>query len=180
MFGAQAGAFPVSGGIAQDTGVADPTISGLLTIVEENHLDMAALVRGVPIEGLKWMPVLETPHLSGHVLHILEVEDYIAEVLAGMDLTWDRPLGSSLEVVIPAKELLERIAATDARLRQAISTCPPARLMEVQPGGDRLIGEMLVEDLAHSSLHLGHMQLTRILMVQTLKSLDVPEYVHWA
>jgi hypothetical protein len=141
---------------------------------------MAALVRGVPIEGLKWMPVKETPHLSGHVLHILEVEDYLAAVLEGADIEWTRPLGSSLELVMRAAELVERIGATDLRLRRAIERCPAERLTQQQPSSDRLIGEMLVEDLAHSSQHLGHMQLTRLLMVQTLKSLQVPEYAHWA
>jgi hypothetical protein len=158
----------------------NPLTSGLLTIVEENHIDMAALVKGVPIEGLKWMPVKETPHLSGHVLHVLEVEDYMARVLGGEEVEWTRPLGSSLSFVMPAPKLVERIGETDLRLRTAILRCPPERLALPQPGGERLIGEMLVEDLAHSSQHLGHMQLTRLLMVQTLKSLQVPEYAPWA
>jgi len=167
--------------LAQDSGVAEltPSLAGLLTVAEENHIDMAALVRGVPVEGLKWMPVKETPHLSGHVLHVLELEEYVARVLAGEDIEWTRPLGSSLEFVMPAGKLLERIAETDERLRAAIAQCSPERLAQPQPGSDRTIGEMLVEDLAHSSQHVGHMQLTRLLMVQTLKSLQVPEYVPW-
>ena len=44
-----------------------PVIAGLVNVVHETHQDMIALVRGVDLEGLKWMPIREkTAHLSGN------------------------------------------------------------------------------------------------------------------
>lgn len=154
--------------------------AALITVSGEAHADMAALVSGLPIDALKWMPVPAAPHISGITLHILEVEDYLARVLNGEDIPWTGPLGSSNALVMPANELVARIAATDQGLIAAMRAVAPERLVLPQPGEDRTIGEMLVEDLAHSSLHLGHLQLTRQLMALTLKSLTLPEYVHWA
>lgn len=158
----------------------DPFRSGLLTVVHETHMDMVALIQGLPIEALKWMPVPKAPHVSGIALHILEVEDYLAAVAAGADLEWDRPLGASNDYVYPAGEVVRRIGETDARLKRAIEQVTPERLARLQPGQERTIGEMLVEDLAHSSMHLGHIQLTRQLCELTLLSLQFPPYEPWA
>lgn len=156
-----------------------PVIAGLVNVVHENHQDMIALVRGVDVEGLKWMPIREkTAHLSGLVLHVLEVEDYLAALAEGSNEPWTRPLGSSNDLVMRDTELVARIEATDVRLKKALGFVAEQRLAALCPDGERTVAEALIEDLAHSSQHLGQMQLTRQLMVQTIP-VDFPPYEHW-
>lgn len=157
-----------------------PVIAGLVNVVHETHHDMIALVRGVDLEGLKWMPIREkTAHLSGIVLHVLEVEEYLAALAEGSNEPWTRPLGSSNDLVMRDTELVARIEATDIRLKKAIGFVTGERLRTLCPDGERTVAEALIEDMAHSSQHLGQMQLTRQMMVKTIP-LDFPPYEQWA
>ena len=157
-----------------------PLIAGLINVAHETHQDMIALVRGVDVEGLKWMPINRvTAHLSGLVLHVLEVEDYLSALAEGSDEPWTRPLGSSNDLVMRDTDLIARIEATDQRLKRSVGLITEERLRALVPGGERTVGEAIIEDLAHSSLHLGQMQLTRQLMVQSIP-LPFPPYEHWA
>ncbi|MCC6959063.1 MAG: hypothetical protein IT301_04385 [Dehalococcoidia bacterium] len=157
-----------------------PVLAGLITQVHENHQDMIALVRGVDIEGLKWMPIREqTAHLSGLVLHVLEVENYLAGLAEGSQEPWTATLGSSNTIVMKDTDLVARIEATDIRLKKAIGFVGEARLAEFCPDGERTVAEALIEDLAHSSQHIGQMQLTRQLMAKTIP-MDFPPYERWA
>ncbi len=156
-----------------------PVIAGLINVVHENHQDMIALVRGVDLEGLKWMPIREkTAHLSGLVLHVLEVEEYLAGLAEGSDVPWTRPLGSSNDVVMRDKDLVARIEAVDIRLKKAIGFITEERLASLAPDGERTVAEALIEDLSHSSQHIGQMQLTRQLMVKTIP-MEFPPYEPW-
>lgn len=156
-----------------------PVIAGLVNVVHETHQDMIALVRGVDLEGLKWMPIREkTAHLSGIVVHVLQVEDYLAGLAEGADEPWTQPLGASNDVVMREKDLIARIEATDVRLKKAIGFISEERLASLCPGGERTVAEALIEDLSHSSQHLGQMQLTRQMMVKTIP-MDFPAYEHW-
>lgn len=156
-----------------------PVIAGLINVVHETHQDMIALVRGVDLEGLKWMPIREkTAHLSGIVLHVLEVEEYLAALAEGSEEEWSAPLGSSNDLVMRDSDLVARIEATDIRLKKAIGFISEERLNALCPDGERTVAEALIEDLAHSSQHLGQMQLTRQMMVKTIP-MDFPAYEHW-
>lgn len=163
----------------QGEGVHRTLIGGLLSVVDSAHADMAALVRGVDVEGLKWMPAPGAPHLSGLVLHVLQFEDYLARIASGEQVRWEAPLGSSNALVMRDAQLLARIAATGDRLRRTLETITPALLDSVVLDDERTVGEALTEDISHASLHLGQMQLTRQLMVRVIP-MDFPEYVHWA
>ena len=157
-----------------------PVIAGLVNVVHENHQDMIALVRGVDLEGLKWMPIRErTAHLSGIALHVLEVEEYLAGLAEGSDEPWAKPLGSSNDLVMREADLVARIEVTDVRLKKAIGFISEERLAALCPGGERTVAEALIEDLAHSSQHVGQMQLTRQMMVKTIP-MEFPAYESWA
>lgn len=156
-----------------------PFIAGLLTVIHACHADMIALVQGVDVEGLKWMPTPSSPHLSGLVLHVLEVEDHLARLLDGESVESQGSLGSSNDLVMRDRHLVARIADTDARLKRSLESMTTDRLASRCPGDERTLAETLVEDLAHSGLHLGHMQLTRQLMVRVVP-MQFPEYTHWA
>lgn len=165
---------------SEQTPTLHPVIAGLVTVVHETHQDMISLVRGLDLEGLKWMPIRETTaHLSGLVIHVLEVENYLAALASGSDVPWTQPLGSSNTLVMRERDLVARIEETDTRLIRAIGTVTEERLADFCPGGERTVGEALIEDLMHSSQHLGHMQLTRQMMVKTIP-MEFPPYEHWA
>ncbi len=156
-----------------------PVIAGLVNVVHETHQDMIALVRGVDLEGLKWMPIREkTAHLSGIVLHVLDVEEYLAALAEGSNEPWTRPLGASNDLVMRDTDLVARIEATDIRLKKAIGFVTEERLHALCPDRERTVAEALIEDMAHSSQHLGQMQLTRQLMVKTIP-MDFPPYEQW-
>lgn len=156
-----------------------PVIAGLVNVVHETHQDMIALVRGVDLEGLKWMPIREkTAHLSGIVLHVLEVEEYLAGLAEGSNEPWTHPLGYANDLVMRDTDLVARIEATDIRLKKAIGFVTEERLHALCPDGERTVAEALIEDMAHSCQHLGQMQLTRQMMVKTIP-MDFPAYEEW-
>lgn len=153
-------------------------LSGLLTTAHERHMDLIALVAGLPAEALASSPGPQAAHISGLVMHILEVEEYLAAVASGQDVEWSGTNGSSMEIAVESSDLIGRITIVDSRLKDALATIPPERLDIIQPGGDRTIGSMLVEDLDHAAMHYGQVQLTR-----HLYELAHPEfassYQHW-
>jgi hypothetical protein len=153
-------------------------LAGLLTTTHERHTDLVALVSGVPPGGLTWVPGPEAAHISGLVMHILEVEEYLARVAADEEVEWAGTNGSSMDVALDEAGLVARITEVDGLLKQALEQVPAERLGAMQPGGDRTVGSMLVEDLDHSAMHYGQVQLTR-----HLYELANPEfrsrYEHW-
>jgi hypothetical protein len=153
-------------------------LSGLLTTSHERHMDLIALVSDLPDEALSWGPGPDAAHISGLVMHILEVEQYLAAVAAGQEIEWAGTNGSSMDFALDAAALVERISEVDFALKRALETVSSARLDALQPGGERTVGSMLVEDLDHSAMHYGQVQLTR-----HLYELAHPElastYQHW-
>ncbi|MEX0782306.1 MAG: DinB family protein, partial [Dehalococcoidia bacterium] len=136
-------------------------LSGLLTTAHERHMDLIALVSDLAAEALEWAPGPEAAHISGLVMHILEVEEYLAAVASGQDVEWAGTNGSSMDIAVEAPDLVERVTSVDASLKAALATIPRGRLDTMQPGGDRTVGSMLMEDLDHSAMHYGQVQLTR-------------------
>ncbi len=153
-------------------------LAGLLTVTHERHMDMIALVSGLPDRALAWTPGPDAPHLSGLTMHILEVEEYLANVAGGAETAWSGELGSSMETVLDEAALIARIAAVDAHLKSAMENAPSDRWESFEPASERSVGSMLVEDLDHSAMHYGQMQLTRHLW-----ELEHPnfasQYEHW-
>ena len=141
-------------------------------------MDLIALVSDLPAGGLSWAPGPDAAHISGLVMHILEVEQYLAAIAGGQDVEWAGTNGSSMDLAVGSTALVERIIEVDLALKRALETVPPARLDAIQPGGDRTVGSMLVEDLDHSAMHYGQVQLTR-----HLYELAHPDfastYQHW-
>jgi hypothetical protein len=153
-------------------------VRGLLTVAHERHMDLIALVQGLPSGGLKWTPGPGSAHISGLVMHILEVEEYLSSVAAGRDVEWASTNGSSMDVAVDERALVERITEVDAALKEAMQEMPAERLEVLQPGSDRSVGSMLVEDLDHSAMHYGQVQLTRH-MYELAHPEFVTRYEHW-
>lgn len=152
--------------------------AGLLTTTHERHTDLIALVSGLPAGGLAWAPGPQTAHISGLVMHILEVEEYLAQVASGEPVEWEGANGSSIDLALSEASLIARITEVDQQLKAALEGLPPRRLEERQPGGDRTVGSMLVEDLDHSAMHYGQVQLTRHMYEATHPEFE-SGYQHW-
>ena len=111
-------------------------------------------------------------------MHILEVEDYLANVAGGAETAWSGELGSSMDRALNEGALVTRITDVDTHLKGALEHAPSERLESFEPASERTVGSMLVEDLDHSAMHYGQMQLTRHLW-----ELEHPnfasQYEHW-
>lgn len=136
-------------------------LSGLLATTHERHMDMIALVTGLPEGGLTWAAGADAAHISGLTMHILEVEEHLAHLAAGDEVHWAGKNGSSMDVVADETTLIARITEVDGALKRAIERIPPERLERHAPGNERTIGAALVEDLDHCAMHYGQLQLTR-------------------
>jgi hypothetical protein len=155
-----------------------PLVVGLLTTTHERHMDLVALVSNLPPGALSWSPGPAAAHISGLVMHILEVEEYLARVASGDEVEWAATNGSSMDVELDALALGARIAEVDSRLKRALEAVSQERLVALQPGGDRTLGSMLVEDLDHSAMHYGQVQLTRHLYELAHPDFQ-SSYEHW-
>lgn len=155
-----------------------PLLRGLLTAGRERHEDMANLVRGLPDGAFDWRPAPEAPSIAGLVLHIADVEAFIARVAGGSGEVWQGVNGSRMDEQAGEAALIAAIAAVDAAIAGVLSSLSPGRLSEPQPGEERTIGEMLVEDLDHSAMHYGQLQLTRHLW-EAAHPQWPSDYVHW-
>jgi hypothetical protein len=155
-----------------------PVLRGLLTTTHERHIDMANLVAGMPDEGINWRPLADSASLAGLVLHIVDVEDYLASLAAGPAREWTGGNGSRMDESASAEQLIAEIERVDATLKSALASVTPEGLAAPQPGDERTVGEALVEDLDHSAMHYGHMQLTRHAW-EAAHPEAAPTYVHW-
>ena len=155
-----------------------PVVRAMLSTAHDRHLDLAALVTGLPDDAVTWTPCADAPALAGLVLHILDVERHLATIAAGEDDHWAGDNGSHILDRATAAELRDAITDLDARMMSAFASMNDARLEASVPGGDEPLGEALLEDLDHCAIHHGQAQLTRNLWEAAHP--DAPEtYEHW-
>ena len=147
-----------------------PALGALLSITRDRHRDMADLVRGLPGEGLRWVPADGASTLAGLTLHILDVERYLTALVTGEDIGWTGELGTRIHETAAEHELVAAIAARDEELRDALARLDADRWSSL--AGD------LLEDLDHVAVHVGQMQLTRNLY-EAAHPEAAGEYEHW-
>jgi len=150
----------------------------MLSTAQDRHVDLAALVAGLPDHALTWTPCADAPALAGLVLHILDVEGHLAAIAAGEDDHWAGENGSHILDSATAAELRDAIFDRDAGMRAVFASIDGARLGASAPGGGHTLGEALLEDLDHCAIHHGQAQLTRNLWEAAHP--DAPRtYEHW-
>jgi hypothetical protein len=155
-----------------------PVVRAMLSTAHDRHLDLAALVTGLPADALLWTPCADAPALAGLVLHILDVEGHLAAIAAGEDDHWAGENGSHILDSATKAELLDAIADADTRMRLALASLDDARLEVSASGGGQTLGEALLEDLDHCAIHHGQAQLTRNLWEAAHP--EAPRtYEHW-
>jgi hypothetical protein len=155
-----------------------PVVRAMLSTAHDRHLDLAALITGLPDDALVWTPCADAPALAGLVLHILDVEGHLAAIAAGEDDHWAGENGSHILDSATKAELHDAIAETDTRVRLAWASIDAVRLDDPAPYGAGSLGEALLEDLDHCAIQHGQAQLTRNLWEAAHP--DAPRtYEHW-
>ena len=147
-----------------------PAARALLSITQDRHRDMTNLVRGLPGQGLRWVPADGASTLAGLTLHILDVERYLTALVTGEDIGWTGEIGTRIHETAAEHELVATIEARDEELREALAQLDADRWSSL--AGD------LLEDLDHVAVHLGQMQLTRNLY-EAAHPEAAGAYQHW-
>jgi DinB family protein len=146
-------------------------LRALLGTTHDRHEDMTNLVRGLPEDALAWTPAEGASAMAGIVLHILDVESYLASVATGEDIGWTGERGSHIHDRATEAALVAAIEDVDTRVKRAFGALTTERF-------ESSIGAALVEDLDHVAGHLGQLQLTRNLYEAAHP--DAPRtYEHW-
>lgn len=138
-----------------------------LEMIEDLRGQIRDLVAGLPAEALNWRPIKgsddhATNSLAVLAAHVAGAEHFwIAEVIGRQAPTRDRD-AEFITQVASAAELVERLEKTGQETRQILPGLNLANLQETRRVRDRTVPVRwaILHVIDHSSLHLGHMQLT--------------------
>jgi len=136
----------------------------------EIHTDLMKAVDGLPAVALDWIPGAEINSINVLVVHLIAAEKFwIGAVALGEPS--DRVREEEFQARgLTAAELKQRLTNADEYARQALPRFMLADLETVRksPRNEKTftVGWCLLHAMEHSSLHLGHIQLTRQLWGQ--------------
>ncbi len=142
-------------------------LNNYLQRIEDHHKQIVDLIDGLPRDGLNFFPIT-VPELqvsnSVAVLtaHVAGAEHrWIGEVIGGLPVTRDRDLEFAIRVK-NAAPLIDMLNSTLAETRSVFSRLTENDLDKEYEVEEKMVpgrwGVLHVID--HTSLHLGHMQLT--------------------
>ena len=129
------------------------------------HLEIQHTIAGLPQVALDWKPEADTNSIAVLVVHITGAERYwIGEVGLGLTTNRDRPAEFQVSGLSTA-ELVENLEASYAFVTHALQDLklPDLEIERISPRDGRIftLGWVLIYALEHTSIHLGHLQLTR-------------------
>lgn len=138
-----------------------------LQLIEDLRGQVRALIADLPAEALNWRPIEgvedhATNSLAVLAAHVAGAEHFwIAEVIGGRPRTRDRDAEFALEVA-DASELLGRFEAVEAETREVFASLTLAELESTREVRGKTITVRwgILHVIDHTSLHLGHMQIT--------------------
>ena len=138
--------------------------------LEELHVDIERAIEGLPNCGLDWVPGRDMNSIGVLVVHVCGAERYwIGDVVARDSSGRDREAEFGVQG-LGATTLKERLANALAYVRGVLEELSVEQLEEVRisPRNERqsTVGWSLVHALAHTAIHVGHMQLARQLWDQ--------------
>jgi len=144
-----------------------PEAAAYLERIDDVRSQVANLLADLPPEALNWRPIAgsddhATNSLAVLATHLAGAEHFwIAEVVAGYPATRDRDLEFKAEVG-GAGPLLDRLAEVAAETKSVLSNLSAEALGETRLVRERVVPVRwaLLHVIDHSSLHLGHIQLT--------------------
>ena len=141
---------------------------------QELHTDIAKAVAGLPVEALDWVPGPEMSSICVMVVHLIGAERYwIGAVALGEPTNRVREEEFNVHG-LSTDELEKRLSGADDYTRNALRrfSLPELESVRKSPRNEKTfsVGWCLVHALEHTSLHLGHIQLTRQLWEQENKA----------
>ncbi len=135
--------------------------------IEDLRAQVRDLIATLPAEALNWHPTEKvedhaTNSLAVMAAHVAGAEHFwIAEVIGGRPKTRDRASEFAIQAA-DAAELVRRLDATGAETRGVFSTLTAADLDGTREVEGRTVAVRwgILHVIDHTSLHLGHMQIT--------------------
>ena len=138
--------------------------------LEELHGDIEQAIEGLRDDALDWVPGRDMNSIGVLVVHVAGAERYwIGDVVARDSLRRDRQAEFRVQG-LGATALKERLANTLAYVRGAMEKLSLDQLEAVRISRRNqrqfTVGWSLAHALAHTAIHVGHIQLTRQLWDQ--------------
>ena len=135
--------------------------------LDDLHNQVSSLIAELPAEALNWRPIEgmddhTTNSLAVLTAHLAGAEHFwIAEVIGGQPATRDREAEFAMVAAAPAEilQILERISQ---ETKQVLSTLGESDLNDTRQVKGRTVSVRwsILHVIDHTSLHLGHMQIT--------------------
>lgn len=141
-----------------------------LNNLQEFHDEIRTAIKGLPQDALDWTPGPDINSVSALVTHLTGAERYwIGDMINGDPSKRDREAEFRVQG-LSEQELLQRLSKNDDFIRKALKplTLQELEAMRTSPRNGRsvTVGWVICHVLKHTSLHLGHMQITRQLWEQ--------------
>ena len=142
-------------------------LDNYLDRIEDLHKQVSGLVADLPAEALNWRPIEgkddhATNSLAVLTAHIAGAEHFwIAEVVGGLHATRNRD-AEFVTVATSASELIQRLEKVSSETKDVFSILSESDLNGTRQARDRIVPVRwcILHVIDHSSLHLGHMQIT--------------------
>jgi uncharacterized damage-inducible protein DinB len=133
------------------------------------HEEARKALEGLDQQSLDWSPGVGINSMAVLVVHLAAAEQFwVGDVVMGEPSGRDR--AAEFEVRgLPVEELLVRLAASEAYLQTALGKLQlqdlEAERISPRDGKTLTVGYCLAHALSHTSIHVGHLQLMRSMIV---------------
>ena len=142
-------------------------LDNYLERIEDLRNQVSGLIANLPADALNWRPIEgkedhATNSLAVLAVHIAGAEHFwIAEVVGGQPATRDRN-AEFVTVANDASELVRLLENVAQETREVFSTLSESDLSGTRQARDRTVPVRwgILHVIDHTSLHLGHMQIT--------------------
>jgi uncharacterized damage-inducible protein DinB len=142
-------------------------LDNYLSRLDDLHGQVADLVAGLPAEALNWRPIEGkdehvTNSLAVMAAHVAGAEHFwIAEVIGRRPATRIRDAEFVVVAATPA-ELLQLLEKVSQETKEVLSALSESDMGEMRQARDRTVSVRwgILHVIDHTSLHLGHMQMT--------------------
>jgi uncharacterized damage-inducible protein DinB len=141
-----------------------------LNNLQELHDEIRTAIKGLPQSALDWTPGEGINSLNALVVHLTGAERYwIGDVIAGESSGRDREAEFQVQR-LSEEQLTQHLSDNEKYIRKVLEPFALQELdaLRTSPRNARsvTVGWALCHVLKHTSLHLGHMQITRQLWKQ--------------
>ncbi len=153
-----------------------PLLSGILKMMDFAHRNIVEIIVDLPDDALVWHPANDMSSLSGIICHTMYCEVYAIRRAAGDNVSYGveeddaEEDDSTWRTAERREQLIARIAEGDAIMKRILPIMTVAGMEERFHawGGNSLHsgGDLIAKAATHTTMHWGHMQITRQLWEQ--------------